>query len=376
MSKVLTLRQRVLNTFSRKTIDRIVFSPRLYYWYYGNRLWRRPRTDKKCAGKIPKYILRKSLLGIFDYLEASPRYVIENFYLPLIWPRKKIRHIRVKWARDRTDGTLITVYKTKLGNLYKKSRGGHLVEYPVKTVNDMKILKYIIKHTKFHFYLPIFKLAKKIIGDRGVVGTYFARSPYMSLITQYMGFERTIINLRRYPNEMEDLMKFMDGCDDDMFEILCNSPIKIFNFGENIDCNLSPPRYFEKFLIPYYEKRVKQFHRVGKYCHIHMDGSLKDLLPYLEGLPFDGLEALTAKPQGDVTLEEIQDSIGKKIFLDGIPALIFLPLYSFKYVKKYTQKVLEMFSPNLILGVSDELPPNADFRKVEMVADIVKHYEL
>jgi len=106
MSKVLTLRQRVLNTFSRKTIDRIVFSPRLYYWYYGNRLWRRPRTDKKCAGKIPKYILRKSLLGIFDYLEASPRYVIENFYLPLIWPRKKVRYVRVKWGKDR-DGSLI-----------------------------------------------------------------------------------------------------------------------------------------------------------------------------------------------------------------------------------------------------------------------------
>ncbi len=101
----------------------------------------------------------------------------------------------------------------------------------------------------------------------------------------------------------------------------------------------------------------------------------KGFTSILEGLPFDGLEALTAKPQGDVTLEEIQESIKNKILLDGIPALIFLPQYSFKYVKKYTQKVLEMFSPNLILGVSDELPPNADFRKVEMVANIIKNFE-
>ncbi len=280
MVKNLTLRERVLNTFSRKTIDRIVFSPRLYYWYYGNRLWRRPRIDKKCAGKIPKYILRKSLLGIFDYLEASPRYVIENFYLPLIWPRKKIRHIRVKWVRDKTDGTLITVYKTKLGNIYKKSRGVHLVEYPVETVQDIKIMKYIQKHTQFHFYLPIFKIAQKIIGNRGVVSTYFARSPYMRLVIEYLGLERTIVFLKRYPNEMEDLMKFIEEWDDEMYKILCNSPIKILNFGENIDANLSPPKYFEKFLIPYYEKRVKQFHRAGKYCHIHMDGSLKDLLPF------------------------------------------------------------------------------------------------
>ena len=79
-----TLRERVLNTFAKKKIDRVVFSPRLYYWYYGNSLWRRPLNDKNCGGIIPKYILKKGLLGIFDYLEASPRYVIENFYLPII----------------------------------------------------------------------------------------------------------------------------------------------------------------------------------------------------------------------------------------------------------------------------------------------------
>ncbi len=340
---------------------------------YGNRLWRRPITDEKCGGTIPKYILKKSLLGIFDYLGASPRYVIENFYLPIIWPWKKRRYVRIRSGKDQ-DGSTITVYKTKLGNLYQKSRGGHLTEYPVKTVNDLKILKYIIKHSTFNFSLPVFNLAKRIIGDRGVVGTYYARSPFMSLIIEHMGFERTIINLRRYPNEMEDLMNFIDEKQDDMYEILCKSPIKILNFGENIDCNLSPPIYFEKYLIPYYEKRVKQFHRAGKYCHIHMDGSLRNLLPYLEGLPFDGLEALTAKPQGDVTLKELQKSIGNKILLDGIPSILFLPQYSFKYVKEYTYKVLEMFSPNLILGVSDELPPNADFRKVEIIAEIVKKY--
>jgi len=368
-----TLRERVMNTFARKKIDRIVFSPRLYYWYYGNRLWRLPKSDINYKGTIPKYILGKSILGIFDYLEASPRYVIENFYLPIIWPWKQRRYVHFRWGKD-NDGSEIRVYKTKLGNLYQKTRGGHLVEYPIKTVHDMKILKYIFEHMKFHFSPPIFNLAEKIIGDRGVVGTYFARSPYMSLITEYMGFERTIINLKRYPNEMEDLMNFIADSQDDMYDTLCKSPIKILNFGENIDCNLSPPRYFEKYLIPYYEKRVKQFHRKGKYCHIHIDGSLQSLLPYLEGLPFDGLEALTAKPQGDVTLEDLQNSIGNKILLDGIPSVLFLPQYSFKFVKEYTYKVLEMFSPNLILGVSDELPPNADFRKLLMIASIVKKY--
>jgi len=374
MSRELTIRERILNTFSHKPIDKIVFSPRLYYWYRGNKLWKRQRTDEKCAGNIPKYILRKSLIQIYNYLEASPRYITEDFYIPLIWPRKKMRYVRVRWGVNKQDGTLITVYKTRLGKLFKKSRGGHLVEYPIKTVDDIKIMKYILKHSKFHFYLPMFKLAQKIIGNKGVVSTFFPRSPYMRLIIEYMGFERTILYLKRVPNEIYDLMQFIEDCDEEMFRILCQSPIKIFNFGENIDANLTPPKYFERYLIPHYEKRVKQLHSAGKFCHIHMDGSLKDLLPYLEGLPFDGLEALTAKPQGDITLKELQESIGNKILLDGIPAILFLPQYSFKYVREYTYKVLEMFSPNLILGISDELPPNSEFKKVEMVASIVKKY--
>ncbi|MHA1336339.1 MAG: hypothetical protein ACTSPW_11415 [Promethearchaeota archaeon] len=134
--------------------------------------------------------------------------------------------------------------------------------------------------------------------------------------------------------------------------------------------------YFEKYLIPYYEKRVKQLHRAGKYCHIHMDGSLRDLLPYLADLSFDGLEALTPEPQGDVSLEELRDAIGNKIYLDGLPSVLFLPQYRLDYVKKFTLNLLELFSPKLIVGISDEMPPNGDMRKLEIVADIVKNFDV
>ena len=191
-----------------------------------------------------------------------------------------------------------------------------------------------------------------------------------------MGFTKTILFLKRYPSQMENFMMFLEDWDDQMYREISNSPLQIVNFGENLDSNLSPPHYFEKYLIPYYEKRVKQLHRAGKYCHIHIDGSLRDLLPYFEQLPFDGLEALTPKPQGDVNMEEIKDAIGKKILLDGIPSILFLPEYSENYLIEYTQNVLELFSPNLILGVSDELSPNGDIRKIEKISEVVKNFSL
>ena len=117
-----------------------------------------------------------------------------------------------------------------------------------------------------------------------------------------------------------------------------SSPIKILNFGENIDANIDSPSLFEEYLIPYYTKRVKQIHQKGKFCHIHMDGSLKPLLPLISKLTFDGIEAATPLPQGDVTLGELKDTLGDTMLIDGIPALLFLPHYSYKDLERFTIK--------------------------------------
>ncbi len=376
MVKKLTNRERLLNTFAKKKVDNLLFSPRLYYWYLNNKLYFRPSKQKKrFTRKIPPQFLGRSQLQVYDYLKASPRYSLETLYIPLFFTRIKLKkgfYISFKNGPRPQDTT--TYYKTPLGIIRQVTTGGHRTEYFIKKPRDIKIMKYVLKNKKFVFPRALFKFADKKLGDRGLPCQYLPHSPYMKLIIDFMGFSNTIISLRRNKSEMEDFMDFLGRWDDQVYEKIAKSPLKIVNFGENIDANLSPPPDFEKYLIPYYEKRVKQLHDAGKYCHIHMDGSLKDLLPYLADLPFDGLEALTPQPQGDVSLEQLRESIGKKILLDGIPSVIFLPQYSLQYVKDFTRKLLEMFSPNLIVGVSDEFPPNGQMAKLEMVGKMVKEF--
>ena len=81
--------------------------------------------------------------------------------------------------------------------------------------------------------------------------------------------------------------------DDHMYEEIVSSPLEIVNFGENIDANVDSPELFEEYLIPYYTKRVKQLHDAGKFCHIHIDGSMKPLLGLMKKPGFDGIEAAT-----------------------------------------------------------------------------------
>ncbi len=91
--------------------------------------------------------------------------------------------------------------------------------------------------------------------------------------------------------------------------------------------------------------------------------------------PFDGIEAPTFYPQGGVDIKDFRKALGDRIIvLDGIPSTIFLPYYEEERFVNFVQEVLELFSPNLILGVSDEYSPNGLFKRLNMVAGIVEKF--
>lgn len=98
---------------------------------------------------------------------------------------------------------------------------------------------------------------------------------------------------------------------------------------------------------------------------------MKRLLRDLQNCPMESIEACTPLPRGDVTLEEIKTALGDKILMDRIPAIYFLPLYLLEELKACTEKVLKLFYPNLILGASDEVPPDADIERIRLVGEMV-----
>jgi hypothetical protein len=137
---------------------------------------------------------------------------------------------------------------------------------------------------------------------------------------------------------------------------------------------LCPP-HFERYALEYYGHISERMHRAGKFIHPHWDGYLRTLLPYMGRCGFDGIEALTPWPQGDVTIEEIREALPEAmILIDGIPATHFLPQTSYQELEEFTLKVLDLFAPNLILGISDELPPGGDIEKVRRVSQIAASY--
>lgn len=413
----MSFRERIIRTFKKEKIDRIVWQPRIYFWFYANGLknklpsgyegpgfsgffapggcylaclrivedipkasedtTRLPKPMHELSRSIRESYGNKSMIEIYDDLNASPRYPLEVLGVDLFKLEiDKASKIKVKTVTEGQGRRITTLLETPLGNLKEVRMDGYPVEYFVKTLEDIKLMEYVLRNTEFKFDKKAFEIADKEFGERGAIQSFYTHSPFQRLIIDFMGFRKTVFMLYRHANRIKEFLRVNEEWDDRMYKVLLDSPLKVLNFGENIDANLDSPKFFKEYLIPSYEERVKQIHRKNKFCHIHMDGSIKPLLPLLDEIKFDGIEAATPKPQGDVSLKELKEAMGDKILLDGIPAVLFLPEYSKKELKEFAIQVLETFSPNLILGISDELPPNADIEKVRLVSKIVEKYQV
>ncbi len=356
-------REMELAIFAGRDPGGVLWQPRLDFWYAVN----------KKRDTLPEPLREADILDVYDYCHASLRYFGDGL-------RVRYKNVRVTetWPDKKS---CRTTWETPLGVLTALARydawglSSHLVEYRVKTPEDFKILEFILQDEEWYWDQAAYELDMRELGAYGTPQFFFRRSPIQRLIVEDMGFEPTIYALYDYPEVIQRYVEVATAVDDAMYEVLCRCPVPILNLGENIDAFLDPPDIWQKYLVPYYCRRTEQLKAAGKFVHIHVDGSMRPLLPYLRQVPWDGIEAATPIPQGDVTEEEIKEALGDLVLLDGIPALYFVPAlypYSVDELVTCAKKLVDLFYPRLVLGISDEIPPDADIERVRLVGQLVQ----
>jgi hypothetical protein len=363
----MTKKEMNLSVFERKHIPRVLFQPRLEPWF----VWHRQ------FGLLPEKYKNLTLPEFYDELDLSMRYVYGYGAMPD--PVQKTYTANVKTNVECTAEEKTTTITTPYGDLVTRARMTvdgvwRVVSFPVKGPDDFASLEWLFDNTVYSFNQGHFEQGAQFVGDRGEPQFWVPSSPYQALCLELMRFEDFIYAVMDAPEGIERVMRAIDRSYDGLFEQIAGcGKVRILNFGENIHAQLTSERYFEKYHLPYYEKRVGQLARAGIFTHIHIDGYFKPLLKYLRHLPFDGLEALTPLPQGDVSIEEMKEHTGDKILLDGIPAVLFTPTFTLEDVAMCVEKLVDLFYPRLILGISDELPEGVDETGIEKVSYISEY---
>lgn len=356
----MTFRERTLAIFAGTPVDNIVYQPRIEHWYKVN----------KTQGTLPDRYAEMSLLEVYDDLGCSIR--------PYGWFNGCLKFQddpKVRVEAFESEGVYITRWHTPVGSVEshhtRTALASHTEKFPVRNRDDAGVMEYILRGRECRFDLEMFRANDDLIGDRAAPMVYIPRVNLQRLFIEFMGFEGTLYALHDDKPMVDRLARVIDETDEHLIDVLCESPIPIVNYGDNVDHHFLRPDTFEEYILPAYQYRSARFRAAGKYTHAHWDGSIKNLLPYAKLTGCRGIEALTPVPQGDVTLDEIKDALGDMVLLDGIPMTCFLPHEPIEELVSTAHKIIEMFSPNLILGVSDEPSPVCDIERVRLVAQIV-----
>ncbi|MGC9348481.1 MAG: hypothetical protein ACP5JG_10120 [Anaerolineae bacterium] len=388
-TQTMTLREMNLRVFQRRPIPHVFFQPRFEPWLDWHRQF----------DSLPPQVEGLSLREAYDLIGASMRTV--HYYSGQPDPIVTRYTDDVKVTERREGDLLKHRIDTRYGPLFQTQkftvdRTWRTVEFLAKKPQDLPALRWLVQRRIIRFSEANFKQGAEFVGDRGIPQFWVPKSPYFALAQQLMRYEDFIYALADETEIVEEIMEIIDESYDALYEQLTaagpgdpmaglDAPglLRILNFGENVAEAYLSKRYFEAYVLPWYEKRAGQLRDAGIYTHVHIDGYFRMLLPYLADLPFDGLEALTPEPQGDVTLEEMHEAMGGaakngKILLDGIPAILFLDHYPRETLEACVEQIVDLFHPNLVLGISDELPEaggEESFKRMARVSAWCREWE-
>lgn len=355
----------------------VLWQPRLETWIFHHRE----------RGTLPARFHDKNSLEIYDALGCSPRYGedynmlgrggIERYEMTENLVRTREQHDMYTIERIRSPlGELRTVFH----ELWEgKIRVNHrIVEFPVKTPRELRVLADLVNRTQFRVNRGAYDKAVQAVGHRAEPTLGLSGSGFTELIKRWCGLPETYYLLQDHPAEVEAYLAACDRRDDRMLDVALQLPCRIFGFGDHATNEFTPPPTLKKYMIPRWQRLTDRLHAAGRFAHSHWDGHSRLILPFLQETGLDAVEALTPASMGDMTLEQIKAAVGDKlVVLDLLPVIDFLPNASTDSLIEFTRRVIDLFAPRLILGISDELSPVGQIEKVEAVSKfLAKHYGL
>lgn len=345
----------------------IIWQPRIGCWY----------DDKIFSGQgLPQPYTGMDIYQLYRSLNCSARLYEYNSCF------KRIEHPSVKITqRNLNESDIETTIYTGVGKqvvITRKTSSSLYsitLKWEVETLEELKVATWREENATWEWDQHQFEVLQKSIGDLGAPTMFMPRMNVQCLYLEKMGVEKGVYAIYDWTEEIESFFKVLEENHNRLIDVLNNCPIDIINFGENVHAGTLSPDLFLKYHLPVCQRRCERLRQAGKFTCSHWDGDTGPLLPYAKETGLDGIEAITPKPQGDVSLEQIKEGLGDQLYLlDGIPAIYFDHTYSEKTLIACAQRLIELFAPKLVLGISDEISSTGDIERVRTVGEVVEKY--
>ena len=362
---ILTKRERFLKALRNQSSDELVWAPNFDYWLAVN------RAEGTMPGKYADMSRNDIVRSIGGY----------------IWNRAggiRTEHDPSVREVQRSEGDAV-IYElhTPVGmvrQVQKKTEGEHrsrfLAEHFVKDLDSLAVMKYVVEATHCEpDYAPTVQALRET-GDDGIVLNGYGCVPFIQFAKNDAGYVNGFYMWTDHKAEVDALIDahtklFLQGC-----SVLADGPCDVIATGDNMDGVMISPDIFKEYAIPFYQEAGRICSAKGKIFQGHWCGRTQSLLGITPGCGLDVVEAVVTEPMADITLSHALDLLrGEVVLQGGVPSvLVCAEGGSSDDFERYIDEVVLPLRgrAGFILGMSDNVPPNADFSRVEAIADMIR----
>lgn len=347
---------------------RRVWTADITYWIAGR---------QQDGSARPEWGSEEGYLRLHGELGILPYYYYEKF-----WAAEPRYDDRIELIETKEGDKNIRRFRTPLGELREEcvysplSCSLGITKHFVASESDLDVLLDILRHRRLvPANLADWPERRRLwarYGGLPCIG--LPRSPLSAFFVEWAGVQNGSYLLADCPAKCDEVLRLMEEQEGPILEAVCELAPPLVHFPDNLTSECMTG-YYDARMAAGHRRRLERLHAAGIRAAVHLDGTVKGLLPKLVRSGFDAVEALTPQPGGDLDVEEIRDLAGSEtvILWGGVPGVLFAPPYTWQQMEQHVERLIECWQGRpFIVGVADQVPPDGDIQFCRRIGEMIQ----
>jgi hypothetical protein len=276
----------------------------------------------------------------------------------------------------------LEIVETPVGRLQTErrySQQGHtkyIHKYPIRSVEDLKVLQYIVEHTHYEPDFAAFRDRLNVIGDDGIPTSDGPQSPIQLFYMFLCGVQATTYLIMDHPAQVDECFAVMHQKHLEQYRLVCESPTEVVIDYENTSSTVMSPAFYRQYSEPFINEYADVCHAANKLFITHMCGKLSAFKAELQRGRQDGFDSICPPTSGDTWPAEARAAWGNHRFIIGGVEPAALARMDTDQTRAYVTRILDQM-PTLrrfILSTGDATAYGTPVENLRAVSEVVANY--
>ncbi len=389
----LSHRDRLLATMRGEAVDVLPWAPRMDLW----------QIALKARGSLPERFAGMNMAQVADELNVACHAVRADYTLPRDpadltlrglgldnhpdYPfRVELRGLdvdldvgpeHVRSVIHTPDGDVETHLELTQAMKAEGISLPFIHRYPIESEDDFAAVGRIFDHCEVVQTPAAYGSFHERVGERGVAVASgpIAASPMHMVLHELAAMDRFYYLFADSFDALLDLARRIEPLYEACLEAVIECDAEVVFWGANYDRDLTWPPFFEAHIAPWLTRVAEGLHGAGKLLLTHADGENDGLMPFFAECGVDVVESVCPAPMTKLSLAELRQGFGERVAVwGGVPSVALLA--ESMDDGEFERYMDELFAgavdrDRLILGVSDNVPPDADLDRLASIGQRV-----